>query len=195
MLALYIILGIIALITALLFIEIKISICYKELFFIKIKYIFTVYNSDKQKVSKSKKADSKQKRAEPFSKIKSMLSSFDSLLELFKLIKNLLAALGKYLKRVKVYNTEFLLSVAGEDAASTAIKYGLACSVIYPTLTLISKTVNFAPKQIDINTDFTSEKFSVGIYSDISVKPIYVIRFIFSFAWIYIKSKIERNKK
>ncbi len=193
----YIILVFFALIAILLFIDIKVSLCYKEGFFLKVKYIITVYDSDNKRPTKEKKSRKKDKgeKESGISKLKGFFSSFDSLLELFKTLKNLLSTFGRYLKKVKVYNTEFSLTVAGEDAALTAVKYGLACSVIYPTLTLLSSTVNFNPKQIDVNSDFTSNNFFVGIYTDLSVKPIYIIGFVISFAWIYIKSRIERNKK
>lgn len=198
MVALYVILALLALIICLLFTNIEIAFSYKEHLSLKVKYLITVFNSEKDKKVKStkKKSSKKQeKRVSPIRKLEEYFKSYDSTIAFFELLKELLVKFSKFLKNVRVFNTQIDLTVAGEDAASTAIKYGACCAVVYPVFTLLSKTVKFTPKSINVTSDFTAERFSLRIYTDLSVKPIYVIIFALSLAFSYIKLRIERNKK
>ncbi len=164
----------------------------------RIKYFITVFDSDKPKTNK-KSADtpSKKQKKSAFSlkQLEGYFKSYESVIAFFKLLSELLTEFGKFLNRVHLYNTEIAVTVADKDAAATAIKYGACCSVVYPAVTLLSNTVKFSPKTIDITSDFTGENFSLSIYTDISVKPIYVIIFLVSLALSYIKLRLERNKK
>ena len=198
MVALYVIIVLTALIICLLFTNIKITFSYKDKLSLKIKYFITVFDTNSPKTT-SKGADKsfkKQKRNNfTLKELEKYFKSYDSTIAFFKLISGILTEFGRFLKKVRLYNTEIFLNVTGEDAATTAIKYGACCSVVYPAITLLSNTVKFSPKSINITSDFTGKEFALGIYTDISVKPIYVIIFAFSLAFSYIKLRIERNKK
>lgn len=198
MVALYVILVIVALIICLLFTNIKVAFSYKDKLSLKVKYFITVFDTTNLENNKKhpEKASKKQKKVKfSIKQLEEYFKSYNSVIAFFKLLSGLLTEFGKFLKRVRLYNTELKITVADRDAAATAIKYGACCSVVYPAVTLLSNTVNFSPKTIDITSDFTGENFSFSIYTDISVKPIYVIIFLVSLAFSYIKLRLERDKK
>ncbi|MCM1298753.1 MAG: DUF2953 domain-containing protein [Firmicutes bacterium] len=61
-------------------------------------------------------------------------------------------------KKIRFYDLYIDIIVGGEDAAKTAISYGIHCSVINSIAAFLSNTVTFEAKKISINADFDLEK-------------------------------------
>lgn len=61
-------------------------------------------------------------------------------------------------KKIRLYNLYVDITVGGEDAAQTAMSYGVHCSVVNGIAAFLANTVTFNPKKIDIKADFDLEK-------------------------------------
>lgn len=68
------------------------------------------------------------------------------------------------------------ISVAGDDAADTAIKYGKYCAVVYPAVGTIVRVVKCKGYGVDINPNF-SEKAETEINFDFAAR-IFAFRLI-----------------
>lgn len=72
------------------------------------------------------------------------------------------------------------ISVAGDDAADTAIKYGKYCAVVYPAVGTIVRVVKCKGYGVDINPNFSEkqkQKLTLTLpqefsHSDLSVLPL-----------------------
>lgn len=115
-------------------------------------------------------------------------------------------ALGSSLVRIYrgVAVNEFVLrvSITGEDAADTAVKYGKICSGAFPALSfLLGHTRHYAPKMpdIEITPDFGGEGIRIVFSGDFTVYPILmaghllwaVIKFAVSQIMITFKNKSQ----
>ena len=83
--------------------------------------------------------------------------------------------MGWFLKTVKFRKVEVGITVASDDAAKTAIEYGAVCSAVYPVLSLLYSKANIKYKQIDIKSDFNTEKSIFMISLTVNLQIIFLI--------------------
>lgn len=90
------------------------------------------------------------------------------------------SALQDFFSHILVKKLSLSISVAGDDAADTAIKYGKYCAVVYPAVGTIVRVVKCKGYGVDINPNF-SEKQKLKLtltlpqefsHSDLSVLPL-----------------------
>lgn len=110
------------------------------------------------------------------------------------MLKSILSKFAKLLKHTVVEKFNFNITVAGNDAADTAIKYGNVCSIVYPLSTLLSKCVNFKPENISVYSNFNDNNTNFNLSFLISVRVIYLISFAVSSAFDIIKLRIGVKK-
>ena len=197
MIALFIILAIVALIVILFCIKVSVTAVYDETFSLDIKWLFIklrIYPEDEEKKAKkaAKKAEKEKNKkpkqekpkpkdpqpsSEPKSNIFKDFYHNQGFAATVRLIKTAAAQLGGFLKDVYkafvIENLTVLLKVsAGDDAASTAIKYGKVCSAVYPSMGFICS--NMKVKQYDVNVvpDFISGENVATFKLSLSVRPI-----------------------
>ncbi len=199
MIALFIILAIVALIVILFCIKVSVTAVYDETFSLDVKWLFVklrIYPQDEEKkaekeAKKAEKEKTKKKKpkkekptqeeepdsSEPKSNIFKDFYHNQGFAATVRLIKTAAAQLGGFLKDVYkafvIENLTVLLKVAaGDDAASTAIKYGKVCSAVYPSMGFICS--NMKVKQYDVNVvpDFISGENLATFKLSLSVRPI-----------------------
>ena len=111
----------------------------------------------KTKKKKSKKPD-KPKEKKPEEKKKKNLLKEKGLGWFANLIKKVAdlakGALKDVFKHILIKEFMLSISVAGDDAADTAIKYGYYCSAIYPATGLIIRAMNYKKYGVDITPNF-----------------------------------------
>jgi hypothetical protein len=110
------------------------------------------------------------------------------------MLKSILSKFAKLLKHTQVKKFNFNITVAGNDAADTAIKYGNVCSIVYPLSTLLSKCVNFKPENISVYSNFNDNNTNFNLSFLISVRVIYLVSFAVSSAFDIIKLRIGVKK-
>ena len=110
--------------------------------------------------------------------------------ELFDIIKILCVRFKKILCHIRFQKVNMNLTVATEDASSTAILYGKFCSVIYPLITLLENTVNFSPEKIFVNTDFNNQEIIFSLNGIIKIRLWFILCFAVSTAFNVFKIRI-----
>lgn len=97
-------------------------------------------------------------------------------LELFHdLMSGILEVLKKYFPHVMVTKLDIQMKVADEDAAKTAILYGTVCSVVYPAVAAICRTLIVKNYHLDITADYTDHTSYVNAHSALYIRVYHLI--------------------
>ncbi len=208
MTVLYIILGIIAFIVLLLLIPLNIYLEYDDEVRLKIGYLFLKFTilpqqPEKPKKGKKKKAPEKKtevKKKEPEPKKKNPILEYadkhglDGLLELVKVIAKIVVdVLKRTAKHLIIKKLVIRAVIAGEDSADTALKYGYACSVIYPALAMIEQNTRLKFHCEDISAGFLCEKTVVELELIAKIKPLWLLGIVISAALKFLKAIAKQN--
>lgn len=193
--------------------RVKIIFDYKEDLILKVKYMFlplVTIPATKPKKQKSPKKEKKSKKKtegeveeekpedekpDEEKKPKKKIAITD-ILEVAKLA---LDSLGKPLKRI-LKRTIFAhlalrISCGGEDAAKTAIKFGLVNMAVGNALGWLDTFFTLKkPDDINITADFQSEETKIDCYCEISLVAAAALAFVFTFIGRAIKYYFTHNR-
>lgn len=205
MTALYIILVIIAFIILLMFIPLRLRITVEGGFEIKVKYgVITLYDSKKPKPEKKKSGKDKKvktttaKEEKKDGFVKSTFKEkgfFDGISYFAHLLKTLLYAVKDILKKCKIKRFETEITVASENAAKTAICYGVVCTAVYPLIEFIDTLSNLEIKRVDIHTDFDHVTPDLFLNTEIRICPLFLIKTAIILIKEYKKIKDGENNE
>lgn len=185
MLWLYILLGILLVIFLLLLMPVKLKASYNEDFrcslkigFIRIQ-LYPQKPKKKKKKKKQKKADEEQKGE----KKKETLIKEKGISWLFDLIKKIadlaVGALKDFFRHIIVKKLMLSVSIAGDDAADTAVKYGYCCSAVYPAFGIIVGAVKCKSYGVDISPNFEEKaKSAVNMELEAKIKILWLLALV-----------------
>lgn len=186
MLWLYILLGIVLFIALVMFIPITLRASYKEEFwcavyigFVKLQLVPAKPKKEKKKKKAKKQTQKTEQPKKATEKKPSLIKQYgiEWLLNLIKKVAELaVSALQDFFSHILVKKFSLSISVAGDDAADTAIKYGKYCAVVYPAVGTIVRVVKCKDYGVDINPNF-SEKTETEINFDFAAR-IFAFRLI-----------------
>lgn len=222
MTALYIILGIIALIVILCSVKVKITAEYGEAFSLDVKWLFVKAHifpqTEEQKAKKAakkakkeekkkKKKPKKEKPSEPKSNIFKDFYENQGFAATVELIQTAASQLGGFLGSVYrafvIENLRLLLIVSsGDDAARNAIKYGKVCSAVYPSMGFICSNMKVKKQDVKVISDFISQENRAEFELALSVRPIKLtnavvvlaFRLLFKVLLKLLKGSKKKNK-
>ena len=221
MLALYIILGIFALIVLLLALPLRIYLHYApaEGFQFRVKYLFlTVADSTKEKKPKPEKPASAQKPAAKKKKsggkateklldflgLKDVSSRINfrravdskGLLETFRgvaaAVKDLFSRIGGLIRKAVFKRFDLRIAVGDSDAADAAFHYGAVCAAVYPLLTLLDGAMKFKKRTVDVRCDFEQESITAAFDGQLNYRPIHIVGFLFGLLGRYIRQSVKK---
>lgn len=196
MTALYIILGIIALIVILCSVKVKITAEYGEAFSLDVQWLFiklhifpqTEEQKAKREAKKAKKEEKKKKKPEeekkeedkPSEPKKNIFKEFyenQGFGATVELIQTAAAQLGGFMGSIYrafvIENLKLLLKVSSrDDAAQNAIKYGKVCSAVYPSMGFICSNMKVKKYEVNVVPDFISQENKAQFALSLSVRPI-----------------------
>lgn len=185
MLWLYILLGIALFVALVMFIPITLRASYKEDFwcavyigFVKLQLVPAKPKKEKKKKVKKQTPKTEQPK-KATEKKPSLIKKYgiEWLLNLIKRVAELaVSALQDFFSHILIKKFSLSISVAGDDAADTAIKYGKYCAVVYPAVGTIVRVVKCKGYRVDINPNF-SEKAETEINFDF-VARVFVFRLV-----------------
>lgn len=185
MLWLYILLGIALFVALVMFIPITLRASYKEKFwcdvyigFVKLQLVPAKPKKGKKKKVKKQTPKTEQPK-KATEKKPSLIKKYgiEWLLNLIKRVAELaVSALQDFFSHILIKKFSLSISVAGDDAADTAIKYGKYCAVVYPAVGTIVRVVKCKGYGVDINPNF-SEKAETDINFDFAAR-IFAFRLV-----------------
>ena len=193
--------AIIALLLVLLFLPLSIDLTFaKELRF-KIKYFgIIIFDSEKNvKLKKAKRAKSvvkeksegKEDKKENFLKKTYKQKGLLGTITYFsKILMLLLKKLWWVVKKFKFRRFYLNLSVATNDAASTAINYGKICSAVYPIISFLETNADFKAKEINISADFDKSDSEFKISTSVTTRLFFWLVAAISALFEFLKIRL-----
>ncbi len=183
MIALYIILGVFAFLTLILFLTVTVKISFNEDFVVTVKFAgikvfkFNTSEPETKKEIKTAKNTKGKENKEPniFEQLKKKYGFTKTVQIFFSFAEKLLTHIKKLLRHIKINKVILNLSVATDDAASTAIEYGVVCSSVYPVLALLSSLAEIKYKQINVSADFNSKKPQFDFKLNVTSRVIFLL--------------------
>lgn len=197
MAALYIILGIIALIVILFSIKVSVTAEYADSFSLDVQWLFIkahifpqTEEQKAKKAAKKAKKEEKKKKKKPEEEKKEEDKPSEPKKNIFKefyenqgfgatveLIQTAAAQLGGFMGSIYrafvIENLKLLLKVSsGDDAAQNAIKYGKVCSAVYPSMGFICSNMKVKKYEANVVPDFISQENKAQFALSLSVRPI-----------------------
>ena len=189
---LYILLGIVVFLVAVLSIKITINGEFFESFKLNIKWLFInvqlIPSKPKKEKSpkKEKKKEAKDKEDKDSTEKKENIfttfyknQGFDGVVQL---IENAAADLGKMLKsfnkHIVLRELYLWMTISSGDAAQTALDYGRMCQKIFPTMSFICSNLTVKKYDVEIEPDFLGLKNKAQFAFSVSIRPIFIINAI-----------------
>lgn len=208
MLAVYVILGIIALILLLLICPVRFKFSYDDELKVSAGYLFLKYSivparpksakkikkQKKEKLTKEKDSSFKEIKKNPFKKMVEEDGFAAAISETCRLIKLLLNRLRILLSHTVIKKLRLSISVGGDDAADTAIQYGGVCAAVYPLVGIAASFVKLQGQQIDIAPDYSESKSEIKIAFTAKLRLFHILSAAIYAAVKYIKIKLENTK-
>ena len=178
MIVLYIFLAPLLLVLLLLFSSLSFIFEYNEKFTFKLRFLFVSLKGEKI-LNIIESGNSKSDNREEIKKIqkkkkKTLSDTVDLVIFILELIKGIF---GEFLRYAKIKLCYIDVKIASDDAASTALLYGVASTAIYSALeffdTFVLLSKNY--KKVSVYPDFTSTDSKAKLKIVIKLKPIHLI--------------------
>ena len=150
------------------------------------------------KKGKAKKEQSREKKQNPFQKLVGEKGFVEAVGEVCRLVKTVLTRFHRLLLHAEADPFYLDLTVAGEDAAATAIAYGGVCAAIYPLLGAAWSIVKVGRFRADIQPDFDDGPSQARLHVRLRLRPLYALHFLCGIIKDYVKGKsapAEDNRK
>lgn len=217
MLALWIILGIVALLGLLLLLPLQIVLRYdpENGFFYRVRLLFVpLVRSGRQKEPKEEKKPAAPKKEQPVEQKKSAVPDLLAFLGLGEIntkerakaaiaergltavlgdvlaaIQTLLARTGKCLGS-GVFQRFFLtVTIGGDDAADAAISYGTACAAVYSLVTLLEQSMTVRRRRVNVAIDYLQESSRVSLDLALRYRVWHLLRYACFLLGNYLKKE------
>lgn len=92
------------------------------------------------------------------------------LLEFFRdLIGDTLGTAKRLFSRMSFRQLQIFLRISGEDAAATAITYGVVCGAVYPAVSALCETFDVRNRDLDISADYTDNTSHIRVHAELSL--------------------------
>ncbi len=181
MFLLYILGSFLLLLTVASLLPVSVKLSYDDEFKYKVKIAFITLDFEKEKPKKQKKSNKpkektvKNTKKNFFEKLKDKKGFVGAVKEIFSFVKDCVEPLKKFLRFVQFSDIRLFVAVVGDDAAQTAIDYGIICSAVYPTLSFVEGFANLQYKSVDIKADFENKKSDFKISLKIKTSIIFIL--------------------
>ncbi len=179
MIVLYILVGLLALITLILLLPVSLDLRFQEELDFKVKFAGIRLFAPKKKNNNPNGQPIKEKKDNQFKtvfkKLKDKKGFGGAVKEIFVFFRYCLKHLGYLLKTMKFKKVCLDLNIVGEDAAKTAIQYGEVCAVAYPVLSFFQSVANVKYKKINVKSDFESKEGSFTFSLTVNMQIIFLI--------------------
>ena len=218
--ALWILLGLFALIWLLMAMPLRIFLTYQnEELDYRMKYgPFRLIDSQKKKKPKKHRKKSQQSVSRfrrkksgivrtlmdflGFSEISSVANAKEAIAkngivgtisDVFSSIKSLFARIGKLVKKGVFKKFRLSIIVADSDAADAALLYGQVCAVGFPMLEYLEHSMKIKNEDIDIRCDYEADEPQLSFDGQLNYRPWHFVCFFMGLVGNYIKRSVKKE--
>lgn len=220
MLALWIILGILALLALLLVLPLRIYLKYDADGGLRyrVKYLFlTLADSEapekpEQPTKKAVEAEKKRSGSGAAAKLLSFLGLEDvssaanakkalnekGLAEMirgvFGAVKSLFSRISRLVCHGEFRRFDLRIVVGDTDCADAAMNYGELCAAVYPLLAFLESKLKFRRRNVDLRCDFSVESTEAVFDGQLNYRPIYLLGFLLGLVGQYLKQDKKKGR-
>lgn len=176
MIALYILGGLAVLTALLLFCDVTVRVDYRETFRLAVGYLFLRFQlvpEAPKKPRKKKKAAEKTAGAAPEKKSGKKMNI--SLGDIVKILREVLAALGRLTGKARVRPCRLWILVASGDAAQTALNYGRYCAGVAALNAVLREAVGDVRPDFRVGWDYTHEKTQIQAQITVRIRLFWIV--------------------
>lgn len=142
---------------------------------------------EKKKASESKKRGNKDKK-----------KKLAGVVETLELVSELLTQIvGRFLKYLRIKAARVRVTVATDDAAKTALQYGLAVQAVQYILTILENVTNFSVEkngEISVDCDYCSEKPIIDLDISLSIRVWQFLALLLRAGAVFVTRKSVKNR-
>ena len=109
-------------------------------------------------------------------------------------IKSVLPPLHNLLKKVRITSLTVDITVAGEDAAQTAINYGKINALFHSSFAALQNFVKVKAKRIKIECDFLKTKTEQKIFFKVKIRNFFIITAALRMGYVFLVNTLKRKK-
>ncbi len=200
MTGLYIFLGIIFFVLAVLMIPVHVAADYKEEFSLKIRFLFFFKYVIFPMKEKKKEREEKQKE-EPKTEETEKPKKEKRKMTVEEIIDTVIDYVNKFgpgakmiLRNIRFHSLELYWKVTAEDAAACGLKYGKICAWLSGVLGFFRNLMKIENAKIKVFPDFLSEKDEIYGGADIEFNPLIVIIGALRIAFVFLKDLLKNSK-
>ncbi len=196
MLFLYIFGGLFAVILIALFVPLTAHISYDDDFGAVLSY-FGIRIYPKNKIEKPdikptvKGKPSKSKKENYFKKLIKEKGISQTVSLFSSIIRDALIPIKFFVKHLAVKKFCLNVKVTADDAAKTAIEYGVVTTAVYNLLGFLSSLFYFNFKEVNIFADYDAEDSLIFLDFKVKISPLFAIITVCRFAKVYFRYKKE----
>ena len=200
MTGLYIFLGIIIFILAVLMIPVHAVADYKDSFSLKIKFLFFFKfdifpMKEKKKEEKGEQEKPKKEKTSEATKKEKRKMTFEEMVDfIVDCVKKYGPGAKIILRNIRFYRLELYWKVTAEDAAECGMKYGKVCGWVSGVLGFFRNFMKIENPKIKIFPDFLSEEDEIYGGADIEFNPLIVMIGALKMVFAFFKD-INKNSK
>ena len=220
MLALWITLGILALLALLLVFPLRIYLKYDADGGLRyrVKYLFlTLADSEapekpEQPVKKAAEAEKKRSGSGMAAKLLSFLGLEDvssaanakkalnekGLAEMihsvFGAVKALFSRISRLMCHGEFRRFDLRIVVGDTDCADAAMNYGELCAAVYPLLAFLESKLKFRRRNVDLRCDFSAESTEAVFDGQLNYRPVYLLGFLLGLVGQYLRQDKKKGR-
>ena len=200
MTGLYIFLGIIIFILAVLMIPVHAVADYKDSFSLKIKFLFFFkYDlfpmKEKKKEEKEKQEEPKAEKSSEENQKEKRKMTFEEIIDFtVDCVKKYGPGAKMILRNIRFHRLELYWKVTAEDAAACGLKYGKICAWLSGVFGFFRNFVKIENPKIKVFPDFISEKDEIYGGADIEFNPLIIIIGALRIAFVFLKDLLKNSK-
>lgn len=135
--------------------------------------------AEKKRLKKLKKAEKKREKQKLREEQPKKKKSLDDILDMISTVRDVVGAVIKtFFGHLRIDLARLHITVAAEDAATTAIYYGVICDALTHLLPVLESAKGFrTPKarDISVNTDFLTETMRADVKISMSIRVWHVL--------------------
>lgn len=220
MLALWIILGILALLALLLVLPLRIYLKYDTDGGLRyrVKYLFlTLADSEapekpEQPVKKAAETEKKRSGSGAAAKLLSFLGLEDvssaanakkalkekglaeTIRGVFCAVKALFSRISRLVCHGEFRRFDLRIVVGDTDCADAAMNYGELCAAVYPLLAFLESKLKFHRRNVELRCDFSAESTEAVFDGQLNYRPVYLLGFLLGLVGQYLKQGKKKGR-
>ena len=169
---------------------------YEEMLTLHVRYLFLdfqlvppkkstkkekrVHRKKQQEIQEEQKEEKEEELFQSLQKLVQEHGLFGLLSLLTEAAKIVVSGSKKLLSHLVIYDLWLDVQIAGQDAAETALTYGKACSVIYPSVGVLIGNIKSRRYGVSVRPDFQGTQNKIDCSWKIGIKVCFLISFAIS---------------